>query len=46
MEKKANDNTNRGTLAKNEKKIEPTHADYNGQLNLEGTDYWINGWIK
>ena len=46
MEKKAYDNTNRGTLAKNEKKIEATHADYNGQLNVDGTDYWINGWIK
>jgi hypothetical protein len=45
MEKKY-DNTNRGTLAKNEKKIEATHADYNGQLNVDGTDYWINGWIK
>ena len=46
MEKKAFDPTNRGTLAKNEKKIEATHADYNGQLNVDGTDYWINGWIK
>jgi len=46
MEKKAFDPTNRGTLARNEKKESDTHADYNGQLNVNGTDYWLNGWIK
>lgn len=45
-EKMAYDNTNRGTLSWNEKKESDTHADYNGQINVEGTDYWLNGWIK
>jgi hypothetical protein len=42
----AYDNTNRGTLSRNEKKESDTHADYNGQINVEGTEYWLNGWIK
>ena len=46
MEQKKYDNTNRGTLARNEKKESDTHADYNGQINVEGTEYWLNGWIK
>jgi hypothetical protein len=46
MEKKAFDPTNRGTLARNEKKESDTHADYTGQLNVNGTEYWLNGWIK
>ena len=46
METKAFDPTNRGTLARNEKKESDTHADYNGQLNVNGTEYWLNGWIK
>ena len=46
MEKKTFDPTNRGTLARNEKKEIDTHADYNGQLNVNGTEYWLNGWIK
>ena len=46
MEKKAFDPTNRGTLSRNEKKESDTHADYNGQLNVNGTEYWLNGWIK
>jgi hypothetical protein len=45
MEKKY-DNTNRGTFARNEKKESDTHADYNGQINVEGVEYWLNGWIK
>lgn len=46
MNQKAFDPTNRGTLARNEKKESETHADYNGQINVEGTEYWLNGWIK
>lgn len=45
MEKKY-DNTNRGTLGKNETKQDPSHADYNGKINVQGTEYWLNGWIK
>lgn len=46
MEKKAFDPTNRGTLARNRKKESDTHADFNGKINVEGTGYWLNGWIK
>jgi len=46
MEQRKFDNTNRGTLARNKKKESDTHADYNGQVNVEGTGYWLNGWIK
>jgi len=40
------DNTNRGTLFKNDKKEQETHADYNGTINIDGKDYWLNAWVK
>lgn len=40
------DNTNRGSLFKNEKKTEEKHPDLNGSINIEGKDYWISGWSK
>lgn len=40
------DNTNRGSLFKNDKKTEDKHPDLNGSINIEGTDYWISGWSK
>lgn len=40
------DNTNRGTIAKNERKEQDSHPDIAGSINVEGTDYWINGWLK
>jgi len=40
------DNTNRGSLFKNEKKTEDKHPDLGGTLNVDGTDYWISGWTK
>lgn len=40
------DNTNRGTLGKNDRKEQPSHADYRGKLNVEGREYWLNAWIK
>jgi hypothetical protein len=42
----AYDNTNRGTIAKNTDKTEDTHADIKGSINVEGVDYWLNGWQK
>ena len=42
----AYDNTNRWTLNKNDRKEKDTHPDYKGSLNLDGVDYWIDGWIK
>ena len=40
------DNTNRGSLFKNDKKTEEKHPDLNGSINIEGVDYWISGWSK
>jgi hypothetical protein len=40
------DNTNRGTLGKNTKKTKETQPEYSGSLNVNGVDYWLNGWIK
>jgi hypothetical protein len=35
-----------GSLFKNERKTQPTHADYNGTIMVGGVEYWINAWIK
>lgn len=42
----AYDNTNRGIIAKNERKTEDNHPDIAGSLNVNGTDFWLNGWLK
>ena len=42
----AYDNTTRWTLNKNDRKEKETHPDYKGKLNVNGVDYWIDGWIK
>lgn len=42
------DNTNRGVLFKNDQKDpnDDRDRDYGGQINIEGTEYWLSGWIK
>lgn len=40
------DNTNSGTLFKNDRKEKETHPDYKGQINIDGTDYWLSAWVK
>ncbi len=40
------DNRNRGTIAKNTRKTEDNHPDIAGQINVDGRDFWINGWLK
>ena len=42
----AYDNTNRGILGKNNKKEKETQPEYSGSINVDGTDYWLSGWIK
>jgi hypothetical protein len=42
----AYDNTNRWTLGKNDRKESDNHPDYKGKLNVDGVDYWLDGWIK
>lgn len=40
------DNTNRGVLFKNEDKESDSHADYRGNINIDGKEFWLNAWIK
>lgn len=40
------DNTNKGVLFKNKKKETDKHPDYNGSINIDGTDYWLSAWIN
>jgi uncharacterized protein (DUF736 family) len=40
------DNANHGALFKNEQRQKDTHADYRGSLDVDGNEFWLNGWIK
>lgn len=40
------DNTNRGVLFKNLDKQEDSHADYQGSINVDGKEFWLNAWLK
>ena len=42
------DNTNRGALFRNDDKDpnDDKDRDYNGTLNVEGTEYWLSGWVR
>jgi len=48
------DNTNTGIISRNQDKIDatakgeshPGWSDQKGSANVEGVEYWINGWIK
>jgi uncharacterized protein (DUF736 family) len=40
------DDTNKGAFFRNEEKMDANHPDYNGSINVEGKEYWLNGWIK
>lgn len=40
------DNNNRGIMSKNDRKEKDTHPDYNGKINVEGKDYYLNAWVK
>jgi hypothetical protein len=46
-QKKSFDETNRGTLFREERPKEgPTDRDYSGSINIGGTEFWLSGWIK
>jgi len=40
------DNTNSGALFKNDRKVSPNQPDYRGDINVNGTDFWISAWLK
>ncbi len=42
----AYDKTNSGTIAKNTRKTQDNHPDITGSINVDGKDWWINGWQK
>ena len=37
---------NSGVLFKNDKKEGEKDPDYKGNINVGGTEYWLNAWIK
>ena len=45
-EKKEFDNTNCGVLFRNNRKDRENDPDYRGELNVGGTEYWINAWLR
>ncbi len=40
------DNTNRGAIFRNDQKAKESERDYSGTLNVNGTDYWVSGWLN
>lgn len=42
----AYDNTNRGVLFINDRKEKDTHPDRTGSINVDGVEYFIDGWLK
>jgi hypothetical protein len=40
------DNTNKGIISKNADKKADTHADIKGHINIEGVEYWLDGYLK
>jgi len=40
------DNTNTGIIAKNNRKEKDSHPDITGSINVEGTEFFLNGWLK
>ena len=42
------DNTHKGALFRNDDKDpnDDRDRDYNGTLDVEGTEYWLSGWVR
>lgn len=40
------DNNNRGILSKNDRKTTDKHPDITGSVNVEGVEYFLDGWQK
>ena len=39
-------NENRGAIWKNEKRAKDTHADFTGELDVNGTKFYLNAWKR
>lgn len=46
MAEKKFDDSNRGSIWKNDKKEKDTHPDFTGSANVGGHDYWVNAWRR
>jgi hypothetical protein len=42
----AYDNNLSGIISKNERKTDDKHPDIKGQCEIEGVQYWVDGWAK
>jgi hypothetical protein len=42
----AYDKTNRGVLFKNNDKENPKQADYKGNINIHGEEFWLDAWVN
>ena len=40
------DNTNRGSIWKNDRKEKDTQPDFTGSLNVEGVEYFFDAWKR
>lgn len=40
------DETNRGSIWKNERKETDKHPDFTGSMNVDGADYWVSAWKR
>jgi hypothetical protein len=40
------DKTNRGSIWPNKRKDKDTHPDFTGSINVDGKEYWLNGWRR
>lgn len=40
------DNTNTGSLFRNDKDGNEKRPDYRGSINCGGVEYWVSGWIR
>lgn len=43
---KITDTPNQGVLFKNNRKTEDYHADWQGRINVGGTEYYLNAYVK
>lgn len=40
------DRTNTGIISKNDRKEQDNHPDIRGSINVEGREFWLDGWRK